>query len=192
MRNKKTILILFIVMALVQLYVPAEMIMNYETTISAGTPFKLKIVPVDPLDPFRGKFITLEFKDVAASVPDPHAWHNGERIYVQLTNDKNGYAVIQSVSKTRPDDKNYVEAKVGFIGSTVEKQLLVKFPFDRFYMEETKASDAETIYRESARDPKQIAYALVYVKEGEAALTDVFINDVSIQKIVEKYNESRK
>lgn len=192
MFNKKTILILFVVMALVQLYVPAKMIINFETIIGSGTPFKFKIAPVDPLDPFRGKYITLDFTDVTASVPDPEAWRNGETIYVQLINDKNGYAIIQSVSKTKPDNKNFLEAKVGFIGSTNDKKLFVKYSFDRFYMEETKASDAETIYREAARDAKQVAYAMVYVKEGEAALTDVLINDVSIQKIVDDYNERKK
>jgi uncharacterized membrane-anchored protein len=192
MFNKKTIIILFFVMALVQLYVPAKMIIDYETIISSGEPFKFKIAPVDPLDPFRGKYITLDFKDVTATVPDPNVWRNDETIYVQLTTDNSGYAMIRSVSKTKPLNNDFVEAKVGFIGSTNDKKLIVKYPFDRFYMEETKASGAEMIYREAARDPKQVAYALVYIREGEAALTDVFINDISIQKIVEDYNENQE
>ena len=192
MLNKKTIIILFIVMALVQLYVPARMIIDYETIIRRGEPFKFKIAPIDPLDPFRGKYITLQFREVMASVPDPNAWKNNENVYVSLTTDKKGFAVIQSVSKTKPDNKNHVEAKVGFIGSTNDKKIFIQFPFDRFYMEETKALDAETLYREAARDSSQIAYAMVYVKDGDAALTDVFINDVSIQKIVDDYNKKHE
>ena len=55
-----------------------------------------------------------------------------------------------------------------------------------------KASGAESFYREAARDPKQTAYALVYVNKGAAALTDVLINEVSIQKIVEEYNSKHE
>ncbi len=192
MFNKKTILLLFFIVALVQLYVPAKMIINYETIIRSGEPYKFRIAPVDPLDPFRGKYITLDFKDVTAQVPDPQAWRNNEKIYVELTTDPKGYAIIRSVSKTKPAHSNFIEAKVGFIGSTNDKNLFVKYPFDRFYMEETKASGAETIYREAARDPAQVAYALVYVHKGDASLTDVLINDVSIQKIVEEFNKKQE
>ena len=192
MLNKKTIIILFLIMALVQLFVPAKMIFDYEHIIRAGEAYKFKIAPVDPLDPFRGKYITLEFKDVTASVADPAAWKNNEDVYVVLQKDKYGFAAIHTVSKTRPSQKNHVEARVGFVGSTNDKKIFIKFPFDRFYMEETKASDAETLYREAARDSGQVAYAMVYIKDGNAALTDVFINDVSIQKIVDDYNKKHE
>ena len=192
MFNKKTLLLLFVVMALVQLYVPARMILEYEMIIRTGAPFKFRIAPVDPLDPVRGKYITLDFKDVTATVNDPRLWEADEKVFVELANDPNGYAMISNVSKSKPSHPNFVSAKVGFTGSTNEKKIFIKFPFDRFYMEETKASGAETIYREAARDPNQVAYALVYVNEGESALTDVFINNVSIQKIVEDYNRKHK
>ena len=192
MFSKKIILLLFIIMALVQLFVPANMIISAETIMKNGRPFKFRIAPVDPLDPFRGKYITLDFKDITAQVPDPEAWHNNEKVYVELTTDPNGYAVIRTVSKTKPSHSDFVTAKAGFIGSTKEKKIFVKYPFDRFYMEETKASGAETIYREAARDPAQIAYALVYIHNGEAALTDVLINEVSIQKIVEEFNRKHE
>ncbi len=192
MFNKRTVLLLFFVMVLVQWYVPAKMIINNEMVIRSGKPFKFKIAPVDPLDPFRGKYITLDFTDVTVPVSDPGAWQTDENIYVLLATDANGFAIIQSVSKTKPAHENFLEVKVGFTGSTNDKKIFVKYPFDRFYMEETKASGAESFYREAARDPKQTAYALVYINRGTAALTDVLINEVSIQKIVEEYNSKHE
>ena len=55
-------------------------------------------------------------------------------------------------------------------------------------MEETKAPEAEKVYREALRrDSIQNAYALVSVKEGGAVLKDVIINGVSIKALAEKH-----
>jgi hypothetical protein len=51
-------------------------------------------------------------------------------------------------------------------------------------MEESKAYEAEMVHIESSRDTSQITYALVYIKEGDAVLKDVLIDDVSIVEIV--------
>ena len=54
-------------------------------------------------------------------------------------------------------------------------------------MEETKAYDAEVAVRNNQRDSIQNnTYALVYIKNGEAVLNDVIINDMSIKDYVEK------
>ena len=59
-------------------------------------------------------------------------------------------------------------------------------PFNRFYMEETKAKPAEDSYRKAHRDslPSNI-YASVYIKNGEAVLKDVIIDGVPIARYVE-------
>ena len=54
-------------------------------------------------------------------------------------------------------------------------------------MDENKAYDAEIAYIESIRDslPDNDTYAVVYIKDGKAVLTDVMINEVSIKDYVE-------
>lgn len=51
-------------------------------------------------------------------------------------------------------------------------------------MEEFKAPEAETIYRESIRDTARLTYALVYIKNGEAVLKDVIVDGLSISDVV--------
>ncbi len=82
------------------------------------------------------------------------------------------------------DELSFVKAKVSFVSDDGSQQLTVDFPFDRYYMEESKAVEAEQVYRESLPDTNQVAYALVKIKDGEAVLKDVLINDVSIRDIV--------
>lgn len=54
MTNKKTLLSVFILVAIVQLYVPAKMILDREDILDTGKEYKFKTEPIDPNDPFRG------------------------------------------------------------------------------------------------------------------------------------------
>ena len=62
MLNKRYLFAGFILVALLQLFVPANMIWQEEGTIQEGTEFHFKVAPVDPNDPFRGKYISLAFE----------------------------------------------------------------------------------------------------------------------------------
>ena len=53
-------------------------------------------------------------------------------------------------------------------------------------MNENKASNAEVTYAESMTDEKNKTYALVAVKNGEAVIKDVLINDISVKDLVTK------
>lgn len=186
---KKIILPLFIVMCLVQWYVPAKMIVDQEAVLSEGKVYKFKTAPVDPADPFRGKYITLSFEENRFDVSDFNVWLNVHDVYVSLT-DSAGFARIRNVSLTEPEDADYVKARVSYVTSYEPYRLFIEYPFERFYLEESKASEAEKIYWESQRgDSTQVTYAVVSVKNGEAALTDVKINDRSIVDVVAEINQ---
>ena len=60
--------------------------------------------------------------------------------------------------------------------------------FDRYYMDEYKAKPAEDLYRKNNRrnDSLNTTYALVAIKDGEAVLKDVLINEKSIKDHIEK------
>jgi uncharacterized membrane-anchored protein len=190
MNSKKLLLAAFILVALAQLYIPAKMIIDREEILASGIDFKFRTAPIDPNDPFRGKYINLQYENNVIEIQNEGDWFNGEDIYVVLANDSNGFATIQSVSKTKPSDEvSFVKAKVGFVSDDDPKKLNIYYPFDRFYMEESKAQEAEQVYRESVPDTNQVAYALVKIKDGEAVLKDVLINDVPIRDVV---NSERK
>ena len=193
MNNKKLPLAAFILVALAQLYVPAKMILDRENILTSGIDFKFKTAPIDPNDPFRGKYISLQYENNVIEIQNEGDWLSGEDIYVILANDSNGFAKIESVSKTKPSDEvSFVKAKVSYVSDNGSQQLTVYYPFDRFYMEESKAYEAEKVYRESLPDSTQVAYALVKIKDGEAVLKDVLINDVSIKDIVNSERGKRK
>ena len=193
MNSKKLLLTAFILVALVQLYVPAKMIWDRENVIETGIEYKFKTAPIDPSDPFRGKYITLNYDENTAIVSDGQNWVLGESIYVSLTTDNLGFAKIQSVSKTKPtDNENFIKAKVRFSSGNSSNKLTIDYPFDRYYMEESKAYDAELIYRQSQQDTNQVTYALVSIKNGDAVLKDVLIDGTSIREIVKENQQENK
>lgn len=161
------------------------MIVGKENILSTGTEYKFRTAPVDPNDPFRGKYITLNFDADNFDVENDNFWHQDDEVYVLLGKDEKGFAKIIDITKQTPlnNKADYVKAKIHY---AYDNRVTIDYTFNKFYMEESKAPNAERVYRETARDTSQTAYALVCVKEGDAVLKDVIINGVSISAITGK------
>ena len=113
MDKKYRLLAIFILVALVQVYIPAKMVLDSEGVLDSGTEYKFKTAPVDPTDPFRGKYITLRYKDNSVEVENESDWISGEEVYVILTKDVDGFARIKLISKEIPRYKvDYFKAKL--------------------------------------------------------------------------------
>jgi len=171
---------LFILLCLIQLAVPSKMVFAQEAVLSQGHEYRFRTAPVDPYDPFRGKYVTLSFDAEECKRPSAGNWMGGESVYVVLGTDSAGFAVVASVRKEEPqDDVDYVMAKISHV---YDERLRLDYTFNRFYMDEDKAPSAENRYREAnRRSSAREAYAVVYVRKGEAALKDVMIDGVSLR-----------
>jgi uncharacterized membrane-anchored protein len=157
------------------------MIYDKEAILKTGTVYKFKTQPIDPNDPFRGKYVTLRYDLNSAESLDSTLLRH-DKILIYLEKDSLGYAAVKRVSKTELDLGNDVlEVEVDYYNLNAN---VVRFnlPFNRYYMEEFKAQPAEDIYRKYSRRDDTIneTYALVVVKNGDAVLKDVFINDKPI------------
>jgi uncharacterized membrane-anchored protein len=187
---KPYLLTFFFVACFAQWYVPGAMIAEQEDLLRHGRLFRFKTEPVDPSDPFRGKYITLDFRDDIFEDPGGSKWERGQTVFVLLEQGTDGFARIADLSPVAPQTEgvDFLETEVGY--SLNNGEVRVDYPFDRFYLEESKASQAEQVYWEANRtDSTQTAYALVRIKNGKAALEDVMINDRSIADIVRELNK---
>ncbi len=191
MINKKFALPIFLALAFVQLYVPAKMIFDKEDVINSGTEYKFKTAPIDPNDPFRGKYLTLSFRENSIDVSLEENWLGGETVFVLLASDEGGFAKIQSISKQRPLlQSDFIVAKVRYVSNNqTSKQVTIDYPFDRYYMEESKAYAAEKMYREAVRDRNSTAYALVSIKDGDAVLKDLLVDGISLKEMVKSQSD---
>lgn len=182
--QSKHIFILFIIIAIVQIAVPAQMIFGREVILKSGTPYKFKTEPVDPSDPFKGKYIILDYEVDNVKI-DNEDWSRNQEVYITIANDSLGFAKAISASREKPESGNFVKAKVNW-RTVRDSTLHFSLPFNEFYMEETKAYNAELAHRKAQSDSlPNNTYALVYIKNGEAVLDNVFINEIPIAKFVE-------
>lgn len=178
------IFLIFILVAVLQLVIPTQMIFNQENIIETGKPYKFKTQPVDPSDPFKGKYIHLNYEADSFATTDS-VWTRSEEVFVSIANDSLNFAKVINVTRQKPTNGDYVKAKVDWY-SKYDKQLNFTFPFNEFYMNETKAYDAEIAHTKAQNDSKpNNTYALVYVRDGETVLDNVFINDIPIADYVE-------
>ncbi len=104
MKHKAIIIAVFVIMALAQLFVPAQMIMERENVLSTGSEFKFRTAPVDPYDPFRGKYITLNYS-VDKFYTSDSTWRDQAKAYVLIETDADGFARIDDVVREEPTDK---------------------------------------------------------------------------------------
>lgn len=187
--SKTIILVLFAATCLAHWFVPGKMISDRERVLREGKTYKFRTEPIDPSDPFRGKYITLNFEENSVEVPDPKEWEKAGNIYVSLA-DSGGFARITKASMYEPEGTDYIKATIDWVDSyRPPYRVWIKYPFERFYLEESKANKAEHVSRINRNDSTTVVYAVVNVLDGTAALKDVVINDRSIVDVVREMNE---
>jgi uncharacterized membrane-anchored protein len=186
---KKVILTaLLLVVFAAQWIFPLKMIYDSENVIANGKAYKFRTQPIDPSDPLRGAYITLNY-EIQSFKTLEEDWVYGDDVYVSLTEDSLGFARVSAISKNKPaNTTNFVVAKTR---SYYKGLLNFQLPFNRFYMNEKKAYDAELAYLKVNRDSlPNNSYALVFVKEGKAVLADVLINGTSVAELKQQTENS--
>ena len=187
MNNKKIIWIAFLLLVVLQLWVPASVIMDKENVLSTGTGYKFRTAPRDPNDYLRGKYVYLNFSETSFETSLPKNWKSGQVVYVSIGKDSAGFAKIIAITDDAKEaKKDYIKTRVNYVDYQNANKLYVEWPFDRFYMEESKAPLAEEAYNESRVDSSIISYALVKVKSGDAVLENVYIDNKPIDDYIKK------
>lgn len=186
--KKQYPILLFILLIIAQLSVATRMIIQQEQIIQKGQAFLFKTAPVDPYDPFRGKYITLRFEAEDYVTQDKQQWKAGEQAFVSLNTDPAGFAKVIKLSKTLPKDETpFFKATIGhYYPQDSVVNIAINFPFNRYYMEESKAPEAEKIYREAFLQSREDIYAVVFINQGQSVLEDVKIGESSIKDLVKK------
>jgi uncharacterized membrane-anchored protein len=70
--------------------------------LKSGTEIRLRTVPVDPRDLFRGDYVVFAYEIGTVSATDDRAFRRGEQIYVTLRPGPDGFAQVAGMSRDRP------------------------------------------------------------------------------------------
>ncbi len=162
-------LILFGLVALAQLAVPASMIWKREQTLRHGSVWRFRTAPVDPVDAFRGRYVALEFEAEGVEISPPPNANLNETVFVTLRQSADGFAEIDQVLSARPPGDAFIEAQLA--GKTIS------LPFDKYWVTERDAPAADAAYRALSRRDKRSAFVTVRVFRGDAALEQLYLDN---------------
>lgn len=188
MNRRFIIFILFCIVAALQLYAPASLILQQEDVLENGKAYKFKLEPVDPEDAFRGRYMHLNYESNTAPLNKDGDIYPNQKIYAVLEIDSDGYAYFNKVHLSEPDipGSEYIELECDYYRRD-QSTIHLKLPFDRYYLNEKKASLADEVYRESVNSEKHKTHAVVRVKDGHAVLEEVYIDNTPILEYLKKH-----
>ena len=175
---------LFLSLALLQLVVPASMILKREIVLKQGVQFKFKVAPVDPYDAFRGRYVALRIDDNYIPEAQETKLMYGQAVYALIAVDAQGFAKLAGVTINRPGDKMYIRANVA--NTTYDHKVYLDLPINRYYLEEKAAPLAERIYQRHVQSDKKDAYVLVRIKDGFAVIESLYVGGQRIEDAVKK------
>lgn len=183
MNRRQTLIAIFAAVAALQLAAPFSMISKRELTLREGTLFKFRTAPVDPYDAFRGRYVALQLEAAHCTATNAASFQNGQAVYALLENDADGFARVLQVVADHPAKGEFIKTRVQYVnGST----LALQWPFDRFYLPEALAPEAEKAYRIHSSRGNRTAYVAVRVRSGFAAIENLYVDGLPILEFVHR------
>lgn len=182
--KRSNMIVIFCVIAALQIWVPLSMIARREATLKNGAAYKFLARPVDPYDAFRGRYIALNYENSFGSSTNATMFRRGQTVYVAVETGTNGYARLGVVTPRRPSEGDYIRTKANG-WRNVSNLVSVTLPFDRFYLNEKLAPDVEIAYRKASMRERRKAYALVRIRSGMAVIENLYIENKPIMEFLE-------
>lgn len=176
--NKKLIFISF---ALLLVLVPFYIIFNSESILENGHQHKLRLEGYDPFDPFRGKYIRLNYD---FDSPCEKGFKDGDEGFVVLEKDVTGFSHFSMVTKQQPKHSDYIKCKVNYVFD--DKCVIAIENIGKYFINENKAVDAEKLLTNIAENDVDKTYATIRVLDGECRLEEVYVKDKPLKTFFEK------
>ncbi len=129
----------FALACLAQLAFASSSMWQAESALRRGTLHTFRTDPVDPVDPFRGRYVALTFRTDQVPVAEGATFERGETAWVELGVDAEGYARLVRAHAGPPDADHLSLPVLGGDAS----QVTVQLPFDRYYAEEERALEID-------------------------------------------------
>jgi uncharacterized membrane-anchored protein len=172
--KKRLIIILFLLSAASQMFLSVSSVISRENVLSNGTVHKFRTVPVDPYDPFRGKYVALDIEN-SLRIADSKRYSKGEKVFVTITRDSEGYSSFSEVVDMQLVGDDFIRMKIDYI---YDDEIRFEIPFDRYYIDEDYAEEAEKEYWKADED--NFAYIEVRIRNGHAVLDELYLNGIPV------------
>jgi len=201
-----------LILALAQLGPVAWMIGEREHVIANGEEVKFLTRLYDPYDPFRGRYVALRFEEENFESDTDLDFPVAALIYAVLTVDDEGYARVVSLQQEVPagDAALYLRIEGWHVNSVNQPSPVkqedgsspatspeperrynywLKFPFDRYYMNEKAAPEAERRFMAARRansdeGMNRDTYLCVRILNGKAVSSALYIEGKPVEQLL--------
>ncbi|NVK63805.1 MAG: GDYXXLXY domain-containing protein [Flavobacteriales bacterium] len=195
----------FIAFAAIIVLIPVYVALSSQNVLSNGKQYKFKPMAYDPFDPFRGKYLRINYE--TNFIPTKFGFDERETIYVSIAEDEEGFAYFEEGFKSPPKDKDYLETTVSFSSGADEltrdlermmdgdedidfedmdtrQRVNIKIPnnMNKYFINEDDALKAERVLEKE----REHIYIAVRILDGEARLEDIYVHDQPIKKYLHK------
>jgi uncharacterized membrane-anchored protein len=178
-------LIVFGLLCLTQLAVPVVSVMTHERTVREGELFRFRCAPVDPVDLFRGRYVALGIEERRVTTDVEHEWTVGDSLFVQVLVGDDGFARLGETSSDPPAAGAYLAARVERRNG---REVWLDLPFDRYYVAEGMAEDADRAYRELTSSAGAETFVTVRIHGGKAVLDELYLDDLPLREYLEQHS----
>lgn len=175
-------IIIFAITALAQWAAPLSQIWTYEGVLNKGTLIRLKCAAPDPYDPLRGRYLAVRPEQTSMALPKSMEINAEQTAYAGITTGPDGLATLSTLSFTQPDGGDYLRIRVN---SSYDEKAYITWPFERFYLNEELAPEADGWFAENIRTAKGII-AEVRVLNGRAVLADLTLDGKPFREILKE------
>lgn len=195
---------LFFAFAAIIVLIPVYVAISSQNVLNNGKLYKFKPIARDPFDPFRGKFLRINYE--TNGIPTNFDFKEKERVYVSIGTDDAGFAFFEEAFKFPPKGKDYIETTIAWAGFGSERRIQMIERMDdpnfdlsdedvretvnieipdnmgKYFINEDDALKAErALIREGEN-----AYIAVKILDGEARMEEIFIFDQPLLEFIAK------
>lgn len=204
--KKKLLLALFLLTMAVGLYYPAAKIIRFEFPLVPPAIIRFNVALYDPYDPFRGRYVAINVPRVQVAIArdadSKPAFGLDSRLYAVIEPDEKGIAkIVDLVKKPQAGKINLRLDRYSVYYASRNKDeagydtYYVSFPFNRFYMNEKLAPEAERVFMQVTRGGGVDGRCQIVVKiyrDGSHAIDGMEIDGISIHEFLRKEQAERK
>ncbi|MEM8891492.1 MAG: GDYXXLXY domain-containing protein [Bacteroidota bacterium] len=161
---------------------PLQMISGYESVLSEGELHRFQPRPIDPYNPFKGRYVFLQYENPKLEYENGRdVFEYGTSAYISLEKDSAGIAQPKEIFPVPPEEGNYLRVEINYI---TDNEVGFHYPFDEYYMNEEMAPKAEAAVRDFSEWGKEEVFVDVRIKEGMAVIEQLYIQDKPIEEFL--------
>lgn len=190
---KSWFVLLFSLVAVVQILVPISMIRRHEETLRRGERFLFECAPVDPAAALGGRYLALSFAAEAALIGEA-GFVSRQVAYAGIVVGEDGFAELTPLLHEAPEQVPFLRVNLKSlsqdevptsVGDTVE----VSLPFDRYYLNEHQAKRAEVLTSEAEEEAEEgaeaRAHVAVRVRNGYTVIEELFLDGQTLEQYLD-------